>query len=148
MLKFLMLAGLVFSLAIFPGSAAEKPSNTSGMKIVDEAGNPVEVGGSVSTFTKTFELKSVPANAKIKISFVLENKGICSISYVPTTIWVNKEEIESIDFREEPLGSSQTISVDVPDGLLHVGENSFGIVTGLCDYEFDQMDIAEVKLRS
>ena len=150
MMRFLILAGLMVGLSAFPAHAADnKQADLGGMKIVDEAGEPVDVGGgSLRKFFTTFHLDSIPAQPKIKIGFALTSKGLCPMTYVRTTLWVNDVKIESIDFRRKRLGADKTIVATVPDGLLKVGENKFGIVGGHCQYDYDRIKLGAVELLS
>lgn len=78
--------------------------------LIDARENPIEVIPS-SPFEIPFSLVSIPQNAKLKISFLVDSKGRCPKTYEPTVISINKKRVEEIDFLRNYMKGEMVVHI-------------------------------------
>jgi hypothetical protein len=77
----------------------------------------------------------------------VDSKGICPITYRPTTIAVNKKHIGEINFRDSyRKGQKASYTIALPSGVLKTGENLVHVSMGSCQYAIDAMRLNNVTL--
>ena len=105
-----------------------------------------DVGADRDDYKRTFVLDNVPANPKLQLDFKVVRKGRCPITYRATSIWVNKRMLAEIDFRKFAKDDNKSITIEVPQKTLRVGDNLLLIKTGWCQYDIDVLRLNNLVL--
>lgn len=105
-----------------------------------------EMHDSTQIYSFPFEIESNNQDASLSLDFVVIDMGHCPVSYQPTTVSVNGQLVDEIDFRDFDYQERYKFDIPISKQMLVAGRNKIEIVTGECSYDIDDMVMNDLKI--
>ena len=91
-----------------------------------------EMSDSTIIYRFPFEIKNNKKDASLTLDFFVIDTWHCQTTYTPTTVSVNGQLINKIDFRKSEAQSRHVIDIPIKRTYLIAGRNQIDIITGEC----------------
>ena len=106
-----------------------------------------EMRDSTIIYRFPFDLENNNKDASLTLDFIVVDTGHCQTTYTPTTVSVNGQLVNKIDFREFDFQSRHILDMPIKRSNLIAGRNQIEIVTGECSYDIDDMIMNDMKIK-
>ncbi len=139
-------------IALVSGCSLQQQTKTQdqpAVKVTDQASlisSKKEMHDSSIIYRFPFDIDNNQRDASLTLDFVVIDKGHCPVTYTPTVISVNGQQIDEIDFRELEYKEHYKFDIPISQSVLVVGRNQVEIVTGECSFDIDDMVMNDMKI--
>ena len=129
------------------------PNISSAMDVIENKTDKQPVIGhwkktdEVRTIKRSVNLIDVEEIKSATFKFEVVERSRCRISYHPTEIFINAKKIGSIDFRPLEVGDIVTKKFVIKKNVLKKGVNNFKIIAGICNLNFDSLEIHNLSIQ-
>ena len=134
------------SCSLLPENTRSEPPVVTVDKSVSLIKSKKEMHDSTVVYRFPFEIESNNQDASLTLDFVVIDMGHCPSTYQPTTVSVNGQLVDEIDFREFDYKERYKFDIPISKNTLVAGRNKVEIVTGECSYDIDDMVMNDLKI--